>query len=218
MQAKLNQLGGFGLAVDGKPGVQTCMAAEKLIAAGKADDEIKAFAKSKPCGYGRPRAPCGVGGPVASEAVRKALLDAGAARGYPREQVDKAVKRESGWHAQAVACPGGKHPVAGGLMQLLALTLRANGFDGSPDQFAALTAEEQVPVIVSMLSKMPKVTNPRPGEFGLALFWPAAVGKPEGYVIAGPDGPNKAVWEQNPGLRTAGGGPITVGKVLSTAA
>lgn len=218
MQAKINALGGFNLAVDGKAGVQTCQAAEKVIAAGKADADMKAFAKSKLCGYGLPRAPCGIGGPVASEAVRKAILDAGAKRGYPRADIDKAAKRESGWHAQAVACTGTpKHPVAGGMLQLLASTLRANGFDGSPDQFASLTAEQQLPIILSMLGKMPQAKLNKPGDFGLALFWPAAVNKPDEYVIAAKGGPNADVWEQNPGLREPGGGPITAGYVRSTA-
>lgn len=220
VQSLLNTLlraaGKNAIGVDGKAGVQTCMAAEWAISTGVATDAIKAFAASQHCGYGKPRAPCGITGPVAPESVRKAILDAGEAKGYPRSDVDKAIKRESGWKPAAVACTGSpKHPVAGGLNQMLALTLKANGFVGSPDQFAALTAEEQLPYILSFIKKMPPSTLHLPGDFGLALFTPAYVGKPNDYVIYKV---GSAGWEQNPGLRTEGGkGPITAGSVRATA-
>lgn len=211
----LRQAGKAAIGADGKIGVQTCMAAEWAIQAGVATDEIKALAVSKECGGGRKRAPCGITGPVASDAVKKAILDAGVARGYPRAEVDKAITRESRWHASAVACTGSPpHPVAGGLNQMLASILRINGFDGSPDQFAALTAEEQLPYVLKFINRMPPSTLHLPGDFGLALFWPAAVNKPDSYVIAEP---NTEVWRQNPGLRSAGGGPITAGSVRATA-
>jgi len=204
------------LKVDGRPGAMTCRAAEWLIANGLATVDMKAFASSSVCGAGAKRAPCGVSGPVASEAVKKAVLDAIVARGYPREQGAKAISRESGWKPMAVACMGAdKHPVAGGLMQFISGTLKSVGFAGAPDQFAALTGEQQLPYLLKFIGKMPRApANPRPGEFGLALFVPGFVGKPESTVIydVGTLG-----WEQNPGLRTPGGGPVTVGSVLKTA-
>lgn len=214
MQGKLNGLGAQ-LAEDGKAGTQTCRAAEKAVADGKADADIKAFAASKLCGYGLPRAPCGVTGPTAPESVRNAVLDAAVAKGYPRNDVDKAVKRESGWHASAVACGGvPKHAIAGGLLQFIPITLKAVGFDGSPDQFASLSAEKQLPYLLQFLAKMPSSTLNLPGDFGLALFTPAYVGEPDDFVIyeVGSLG-----WEQNPGLRSAGGGAITAGSVRATA-
>jgi len=220
MQSLLNTLlraaGKNAIGVDGKAGVQTCMAAEWAIDAGVATDAVKAFAASQHCGYGKPRAPCGLTGPVASDAVKKAILDAGEAKGYPRSDVEKAIRRESGWKASAVACTGSpKHPVAGGLNQMLASTLKANGFVGSPDQFAALTAEEQLPYILKFIARMPPSTLHLPGDFGLALFTPAYVGKPNDFVIYKV---GTAGWEQNPGLRTEGGkGPITAGSVRATA-
>lgn len=203
------------VTVDGRPGAMTCRAAEWLRDNKAATPEILAFVSSKACGCGRKRAPCGVGGPTAPEGVRKAILDAGEAKGYPRSDVDKAIKRESGWHAQAVACMGAdKHPVAAGLNGMLGSVLKLHGFDGSPDQFASLTAEEQLPYVLSFIRKMPPSTLHLPGDFGLALFTPAYVGKPDDFVIyeVGSLG-----WEQNPGLRTPGGGPITAGSVRKTA-
>lgn len=204
------------LKVDGRPGAMSCRAAEWLVANKLATAEMAEFAASKVCGGGAKRAPCGVAGPVATDAVKKAVLDAIVAKGYPREQGAKAISRESGWHPQAVACMGtDKHPVAGGLMQFIGGTLKSVGFAGSPDQFAALTGEQQLPYLLKFISKMPKApASPRPGEFGLALFVPGFVGKPESTVIY-PVG--SLGWEQNPGLRTPGGGPVTVGSVLKTA-
>lgn len=203
------------VGVDGKPGAMTCRAAEWLVANGKATPEIRAFAQSKKCGCGMKRAPCGVSGPTASASVKEKIVAAGVARGYPAEQITKALSRESGWRAMALNCQGAdKHPVAGGLNGMLNSVVQNNGFEGTIDQFAALTADEQLPYVLRFMGKVPKPScAPRPGEFGLALFTPGFICKPESTVIyeVGTDG-----WTQNPGLRTAGGGPVTVGKVLST--
>jgi hypothetical protein len=203
------------VTVDGRPGAMTCRAAEWLVAQKKAPADVAAFAKSKACGCGRKRAPCGITGPVASDSVRKQLLDAIEKKGYPRSDGDKAIKRESNWHPSAVACGGAdKHPIAGGLMQFIGIALKSVGFAGSPDQFAGLTGEEQLPWLLKFVGKMPASTLHLPGDFGLALFTPAYVGKPDEFVIyeVGTLG-----WEQNPGLRTPGGGPITAGAVRKTA-
>jgi len=210
----------------GKIGAMTCRAAEWLVANGKATPEIRALANSPACGCGRNRMPCStypLKGPVASAAIKEKIAAAGVARGYPAEQVLKALGRESGWHPSALNCQGNEpsagggkgHPVASGLNGMLSSVMQHNGFQGTADQFASLTADEQLPYVLKFISRMPKPTcTPRPGEFGLALFVPAYLCKPEGTVIyeVGTQG-----WEQNPGLRTAGGGPVTVGKVLSTA-
>lgn len=214
IQSELVALG-YRLDIDGKPGTQTCGAAEAAVAAGKGSAGLKAFAQSQVCGSGLPRMPCGIAGPVASEAVREAILSAAEKRGYPRGDVDKAVRRESGWKAQAVACGGSpRHAIAGGLLQFIPITLKAVGFDGSPEQFAGLPAEAQLPYLLKFLGKMPQSTLHLPGDFGLALFTPAYVGKQDDFVIyeRGSLG-----WEQNPGLRLGGDGPITAGSVRATA-
>jgi hypothetical protein len=192
----------------------TCRAAEWLVANGKATPEIAAFAASKTCGCGMKRAPCGVKAPVAPDSVKNAIVAAGVKKGYPAADVSKAISRESGWKAMALNCQGAdKHPVAGGLNGMLDSVARSNGFEGNIDQFAALTADEQLPYVLKFISRMPASCLHLPGDFGLALFTPAYVCKPNEYVIyeVGSLG-----WEQNPGLRTAGGGPVTAGKVRST--
>lgn len=206
------------IGADGKPGAMSCRAAEWLVANKRATAEIAAFANSKTCGCGKPRAPCStypMKGPTAPENVRAAIIKAGVARGYPAEQITKALSRESGWRASALNCQGAdKHPVAGGLNGMLNSVVQSNGWEGTIDQFAAITADEQLPYILKFMGKVPKPScEPRPGEFGLALFTPAYVCKPADFVIYEV---NSSGWVQNPGLRTAGGGPITVGKVLST--
>lgn len=202
------------VTVDGKPGAMTCRAAEWLVANKAATAEIAAFANSKSCGCGKKRAPCGVGGPTAPEGVRTKIIAAGVAKGYPAADVSKALSRESGWHAQALACMGAdKHPVAGGLNGMLTSVVQYYGFEGAADQFAALTADEQLPFVLKFVSKMPASCLHLKGDFGLALFTPAYVCKPNDYVIYEP---GTLGWEQNPGLRSPGGGPITAGTVRAT--
>jgi hypothetical protein len=220
VQAEMNALllaaGQKGVTVDGKAGAMTCRAAEWLVKNVPAcPQSVKDFAVSRTCGSGKPRAPCGIAGPVASDAVKKAILDAAEAKGYPRADVNKALQRESGWHPQALNCQGAdKHPVAGGLMQMLGSVLTSLGFEGSADQFAMLSGEEQLPYCIKFIQRMPPSTLHLPGDFGLALFTPAYVGKPDDFVIYEV---NSSGWVQNPGLRSAGGGPITAGSVRATA-
>lgn len=204
------------ITADGKVGAMTCRAAEWLIVNGAGTPDLVALVNSKLCGCAKKRAPCGVGGPTAPQAVRDAIIAAGVAKGYPASDVQKAISRESGWKAQALNCQGAdKHPVAAGLNGMLDSVARANGFEGNIDQFAALTAEEQLPYVLKFISRMPKSCLHLPGDFGLALFTPAFVCKPNDYVIyaKGTDG-----WTQNPGLREGPDGPITAGKVRSTGA
>ena len=203
------------ITADGNPGAMSCRAAEWLVANGKATPAIVALANSKTCGCGKKRAPCGVAGPVASDDIKSKIVAAGVLKGYPAADVSKAISRESGWHAMALNCQGGdKHPVAAGLNGMLDSVARSNGFEGNIDQFAALTAEEQLPFVLNFIKRMPTSCLHLPGDFGLALFTPAYVCKPDDFVIYAV---GSAGWEQNPGLRTAGGGPITAGKVRSTA-
>lgn len=216
INAALEGTGQGKLTVDGKPGAMTCRRAEWLRDNGKATKEILAFVNSKKCGCGMKRAPCGIGGPVAPQSVHDAIIKAGVAKGYPASDVEKAVSRESGWHAQALNCQGAdKHPVAGGLIGMLDSVARSNGFPGNIDQFAGLTAEEQLPYILKFISKMPKSCLHLPGDFGLALFVPAYVCKPDDYVIYEVGTPG---WVQNPfkGSRNPDR-PITAGMVRASA-
>lgn len=202
------------ITVDGKPGAMTCRLAEWLIANKLGNSEIVKFAASKNCGCGKKRAPCGVAGPTASAAVKEKIVAAGVKKGYPGAEVSKTMSRESGWRAMALNCQGAdKHPVAAGLNGMLTSVLNHYGFVGAADQFAALTAEEQLPFVLKFIEKMPASCLHLPGDFGLALFTPAHVCKPNDFVIfaVGTMG-----WEQNPGLREAGNGPVTAGKVRST--
>lgn len=204
------------ITADGKVGAMTCRAAEWLLVNNAGTPELVALVNSKLCGCAKKRAPCGVGGPTASQEIRDKVIAAGVAKGYPASDVAKAISRESGWRAQALNCQGlDKHPVAAGLNGMLDSVARANGFEGNIDQFAALTAEEQLPFVLKFISRMPKSCLHLPGDFGLALFVPAHVCKPNEFVIYAP---GTQGWEQNPGLRVSKDGPVTAGKVRSTAA
>lgn len=159
-----------------------------------------------------PAAPCGIHGPTADDASRAAILDAWEARGYPRDEASRAVAAESGWHAGALNCQEGRG-VAGGLVQMIAGVLRHFGFNGTPAQFASLSAAEQVPYIVKMIARYPRWQVP--GDAHLALAAPAFVGAPDETVVYDV---GTAAWEQNPGLRDGPDGPITAGSIRRTVA
>lgn len=157
------------------------------------------------------RARCGVYGPIAPRDVRERVLDAWAARGYDRAEASRTMTRESGFRPHALACNARGKPIAGGMIQAIAGTLRHYGYPYGPASFAALSAREQLPVTLAIIRGLPR--GSRPGDTRLALFLPAYVSAEDDVVLADIDSP---IWCANPSLREPGDGPITAGSVRRT--
>lgn len=130
------------------------------------------------------------------------ILDVFVEHGFPREEADKAIRRESGWNPAALNKASG----AAGLIQFMPSTLRGMKYTGRP--FHTLSAAEQMPYIHAYLSRVPRWKLP--GDTYLALAAPAFIGKPDDTVIY-PVG--SAAWRMNPSLRSADDGPITAASV-----
>lgn len=123
------------------------------------------------------------------------------------DEIATIISIESGWK------PDSHNAIrAGGLIGFLPSTMKALGWDGTPEEFFQLTVGEQLPYVAKFYSPWRGKISRR-GDVYLATFWPAAVGTADDYVIANRDGPNPKVWEQNRGLRGPDDGPITSGDV-----
>jgi hypothetical protein len=133
------------------------------------------------------------------------VLSALADLGFPRAELDAAIRIESVWNPAAVN--PATHAV--GLIQFMPSTLRALGFPGTWQDFAKLGALEQIPWIRAYLSRWKWRV---PGDTYLALAYPAALGEPDDKIIA-VEGDGSLIWEQNPLWRSPGGGPVTAGSI-----
>jgi len=125
---------------------------------------------------------------------------------FDPDELATIISIESGWRS-------GAHNAirAGGLIGFLPSTLARLGWSGTPEQFWQLSIAEQLPFVESFYRPWCGRIH-RPGDLYLATFWPGAVGANDEDVIAAPQGPNRIVWEQNPGLRGPDG-TITAGSV-----
>jgi hypothetical protein len=125
------------------------------------------------------------------------VLNAGMRAGIDPEELAWLIDRESGWNPEARNASG-----AYGLLQWMPKTRQALDM-GEPK-----TRAEQAPFVEAYFKaigrRIPK------GDAYLATFYPAALGEPDGFVIAEP---GSRIWEQNPSLRSPGDGAITAGSV-----
>ncbi len=137
---------------------------------------------------------------------RERVLSAIAKLGFPRDEAAQAIKLESGWN------PSAMHPTvrAVGLVQMLPATLRAVGYNGSPEQFAQLSVDEQLPYYLRVFKASRWQV---PGDTYLAIAAPAYVGAPDHAIVFRK---GSKAWQQNPGLRSAGDGDITAGSIRWT--
>ena len=126
-----------------------------------------------------------------------------AALGWPKGEVDRVIRNESGWVPSAV----NPHGNAVGLIQFMPRTLKAYGYPGDWRNFRHLSAREQTPYIVRHFRSF---RWRQPGDTYVATAWPAALGKDDGYIVAKPGSP---AWRANPTLRESKTGPITAGSI-----
>ena len=132
-----------------------------------------------------------------------AVLDALAAMGWPRREVNASIRTESGWN------PAARNPTtdASGLIQFMPRTLELLGWKQGTAAFRQLSAVEQIPWVQKYFSRL---RWREPGDTYVALAYPAALGKDDGHIVALPGSP---VWRQNPSWRVPGGGPVTAGSI-----
>ena len=126
--------------------------------------------------------------------------------GFDPDELAAIISIESGWR------PESHNSIrAGGLIGFLPSTLTMLGWGGTPEEFWRLSIGEQLRWVERFYRPWCGRIR-RGGDLYVATFWPASVGAADDEIIAAPDGPNRAVWEQNPGLRGPGGA-ITAGSV-----
>lgn len=131
---------------------------------------------------------------------------------FDPDEMATIISVESGWK------PDSHNSIkAGGLIGFLPSTLEKLGWTKGPEAFWQLSIGEQLPWVERFYAPFAHRIHRR-GDLYMATFWPEGVGKPDDEVIAAADGPHVKVWEQNPGLRSPGNGPITVGSVRNVLA
>lgn len=127
--------------------------------------------------------------------------------GLDPNYIGAVMSLESGFNPQAVNKNGG----ATGLIQFMPDTATALGT--STDALRAMTAIQQLPFVQKYFAMAGRAIRPAtPGDYYMATFLPAYVGKPDDFVLATRGEP---VYDQNAGLDGDGDGTLTVGDVTA---
>lgn len=120
-----------------------------------------------------------------------------------KAELAHSIEIESAWVPSIVNPKSG----ASGLIQFTRETAKKLGT--TVEEIRKMSRDEQVPYIQDYFDTVAKTAS-RQGDVYLMIFAPAFVGHDDGEVIFKV---GSKEWEQNPGLREAGDGPITVRKV-----
>ena len=120
-----------------------------------------------------------------------------------RAELAHCIEIESAWVPSIVNPKSG----ASGLIQFTRETAKKLGT--TVEEIRKMSRDEQVPYIQDYFDTVAKTAS-RQGDVYLMIFAPAFVGHDDSDVIFKV---GSKEWEQNPGLREAGDGPITVRKV-----
>lgn len=119
--------------------------------------------------------------------------------------IGAVMSLESGYNPQAVNKQGG----ATGLIQFMPAT--ATGLGTSAAALKAMTAIQQLPFVEKYYQAAGRaIHKDTPGDYYMATFLPAYVGKPAEFVIAERGMP---IYDQNAGLDADHDGTLTVGDV-----
>lgn len=145
-----------------------------------------------------------------TSAFRSALAEAALSMGLDPSYLAACMKVETGGtFSPSIRNP---HSKATGLIQFMPDTARAMGT--TVDELARMSATQQLEYVKRYFRPYLSRIRPHvPGDYYLAVFWPAAIGRNASDVIASA---GDVVYAQNAGLDRDGDGRITVGDVTAT--
>ncbi len=125
--------------------------------------------------------------------------------GLDPSYIGAVMSNESGFHPDAV----NKDTNATGLIQFMPDTAKLLGT--TVQALRSMTAVEQLDYVRAFYAKTGRaIHRDVPGDYYMATFLPAFVGKPPGFVLARKGQP---IYDQNKGLDADGDGTLTVGDV-----
>lgn len=145
-----------------------------------------------------------------SSAFRSALAEMSLSLGLDPSYVAAVMAIETGkTFSPSIQNPYNK---ATGLIQFTRTTAQALGT--SLDELARMSAVRQLEYVKKFFRPYaPRIRRDVPGDYYLAVFWPAYIGRSADTVIAAA---GDTVYAQNPGLDRNSDGFITVGDVTGT--
>lgn len=145
-----------------------------------------------------------------SAGFRSALAEMAARLGLNPSYLAACMKVETGGtFSPSIQNPASK---ATGLIQFMPDTARAYGT--TVQQLARMSATQQLAYVERyFLPYRSRIRPDVPGDYYLAVFWPALIGAPADRVIASA---GDVVYAQNAGLDRNADGRITVGDVTAT--
>jgi len=125
--------------------------------------------------------------------------------GLDPNYIGAVMSLESGFNPSARNANGG----AVGLIQFMPATATALGTSSSA--LAQMTAIEQLPFVEAFYRQAGRaIRREEPGDYYMATFLPAFVGKPKDFILATK---GEQIYDQNSGLDADGDGTLTVGDV-----
>lgn len=160
-----------------------------------------------------------------TDGFRRALIDQAKEAGLNADYIAAVISVESGFRANIQNLGGAP---ALGLIQFwrdywAPIAKRAGRPDVKWEELRTMSAEEQVPFVLAYYkgTKLPRLGgSATPGDYYMATFMPAFVGKPESFVLGRKGSTERLaglnmgkVYAQNKGLDVDGDGEITVGDV-----
>jgi soluble lytic murein transglycosylase-like protein len=134
--------------------------------------------------------------------VRK-VLDVSVDLGIDTKELAHVIEIESGWRPDALN-PSTR---ATGLLQFMPSTAAAMGT--TVDALARMTRAEQATYVRRYLAPYARRIR-RAGDVYVAVAGPAGLGQPDAAILYDVGSPG---WTANPGWRTPGDGPVTVGRI-----
>lgn len=160
-----------------------------------------------------------------SPEFRTKLVEMAKAKGLDPNAIAAVIATESGFKAHAI----NPNQANAGLLQFSkkywpAFAANAGTPDVTWEEMRKMTAEEQLPYVISYFEHANLPANATPRDYKMATFYPAGMGKDDDYVLFEKDNDAKVEggfrssvgYAQNAGLDKNKDGQITVGEVSGT--